>query len=140
MKKIFLITTVIGLLLTACGNHDKKQANDDVNGYEKAKESVEEKEKKNPLKFLAVTSRDKHNLIGQTVIKVNVINNAKVCTYKDVELEYTFFSKTGVLLQKEKETVFELIAPGESVDYKSKVFAAKGTDSIAVKVLTAKTK
>ena len=140
MKKIpCAIILVLIILFTACTGKGGKAAAE-KESYEKAKETLEQKEKKNPLLFLTVTSHDKHNLIGQTVIKGNVNNNAKVCSYKDVELEVSFYSKTGTLLEKGNETVYDEIAPGKSADFKVKNFAPKGSDSIAIRVLGAKTR
>jgi hypothetical protein len=137
MKKILCLITITAILFTACQSKTEKETVEkDV--YEKAKESLEEREKKNPVAFITVTSKDKHNLIGQTVIKGTVNNNAKVCVYKDVELELSFFSKTGVLLEKDNEKIYEVIEPGKSADFKTKYFAPKGTDSVAIKVVGAK--
>jgi hypothetical protein len=140
MKKITgIISMAIIVLISGCNNKRSNVAKE-KESYEKAKETLEEKEKKNPLLFLSVNSRDKHNLIGQTVIQGNVTNNAKVSSYKDVQLELSFYSKTGTLLEKGNETVYDEIAPGKSANFKIKNFAPKGSDSIAIKVLGAKTK
>jgi hypothetical protein len=126
--------------LTGACNSKRSNPAAEKESYEKAKETLEQKEKKNPLLFLSVNSRDRHNLIGQTVIRGNIVNNAKVCAYRDVQLEFSFYSKTGTLLEKGSETVYDEIAPGKSVDFKIKNFAPKGSDSIVIKVLGAKTK
>lgn len=139
MKKIACITVITIILLSACNNKAKVAAAEKEN-YQKATETLLEKEKKNPLTFLKINSHDKHNLLGQTVIKGSVSNTAKVCTYKDVQLELSFFSKTGTLLEKDNETVYDNIEPGKSTDFKTKYFAPKGTDSVAIKVLGAKFK
>jgi hypothetical protein len=139
MKKVLTLFIILTAVLISCKSKAKTEAAEkDV--YEKAKESLEEKEKKNPTAFLKVSSKDKHNLIGQTVIIGSVTNAAKICVYKDVELELSFFSKTGVLLEKDHETVYEMIEPGKSADFKSKYFAPKGTDSVAIKIVGAKVK
>ena len=127
----------MGVLFNACNSKAKNEVAE-KDGYEKAKESLKEKEKKNPSLFLKVTSKDKHNLIGQMVIKGTIDNNAKLCVYKDVELELSFFSKTGVLLEKDNEKIYEVIEPGKSADFKTKYFAPKGTDSVGIRVLGAK--
>lgn len=137
MKKIIPIALVSLIIFSSCNNSGNKTAAEKEK-YEKAKETLEEKERKNPSAFLMVSSRDKHNLIGQTVIKGSVSNTAKVCTYKDVQLELSFFSKTGALLLKTNETVYDKIEPGKSANFKTKEFAPKGTDSVAVKVVGAK--
>ncbi|MBC7887695.1 MAG: hypothetical protein H7Z13_07380 [Ferruginibacter sp.] len=138
MKKLISIALASAILFSACNNPAKNAAVEKEN-YEKAKETLEEKEKKNPVAFLSVNSRDKHNLIGQTVIKGSVSNHAKVCAYKDVQLELSFYSKTGAFLLKTNETVYDKIEPGKSASFKAKEFAPKGTDSVAIKVLGAKT-
>ena len=138
MKKIACIVLSI-ILLSACNNKAKEAAAEKEN-YQKAAETLLEKEKKNPISFLTVNSNEKHNLLGQTVIKGIINNKAKVCTYKDVQLELSFFSKTGTLLEKDNETVYDNIEPGKSADFKTKYFAPKGTDSVAIKILSAKIK
>jgi len=133
------VVSMVVVLLSSCGNKAEKEKTAQ-DSYEKAKESLEDREKKNPLQFLSVTSKDKHNLIGQTVIKGTVYNNAKICVYKDVELELSFFSKTGVLLEKDAEKVYEIIEPGKSADFKTKYFAPKGTDSVGIRITGAQIK
>jgi hypothetical protein len=43
-----------------------------------------------------------------------------------------------VLLEKDNETVFEVIEPGKGADFKTKYFAPKDTDSVAIKIISAK--
>jgi len=122
--------------LISCSNRNKDASGNDP--YEKGKMSVAEIEARSPVRFLKVETSDKKNLIRQTVIKGTIFNNAKIVTYKDIELRLRFFSKTGVLLEEEHETVYEEIAPGKSQSFKSKYYAAKGSDSVGVDVLSAK--
>ena len=137
MKKITVLFLLLNVLLFACKSKAKKEA-DETDKYEKAKESLEEKEKKTPTAFLKVSGNDKHNLIGQTVIRGVVSNNAKICVYKDVELELSFFSKTGALLLRDHEVIYETIAAGGTQDFKTKIKAPIGSDSIALKIYAAK--
>jgi hypothetical protein len=132
MKKLLVVMTVLAAL-SACKN-DKKDAKFDNKSYEQVKESLAEKEQKNPAKFLVISNRDRKNLIGQTVVIGTIANRATVCWYKDVELHLSFFSKTGVKLDEGMETVYENIAPGQTVKFKTRYFAPKGTDSVAVAV------
>lgn len=133
----FLILVIT--FFTACNSKEKKSIADKED-YKKAQETLEAKEKNNPTAFLKVSSKDKHNLFGQTVIKGNVANKAKVCVYYDVVLELSFISKTGALLEKDSETIYETIEPGKSANFKTKYFAPKGTDSVLIIVMGAKTK
>ena len=139
MKKLHIVLMLAIFLFTACSSTEKKNAADKED-YIKAQETLEAKEKKNPANFLSVNSKDKHNLLGQTVIKGTVANKAKICVYYDVVVELSFTSKTGALLEKESETIYETIEAGKSVNFKTKYFAPKGTDSVLIKVMGAKTK
>ena len=137
MKKLLFLAIFGSVIFYSCNSKEKKAAADNEK-YQKARETLEEKEKKNPVAFLLVNNRNKHNLIGQTVIKGSVVNNAKVCTYKDVQLAISFYSKTGTLLLTTNETVYDKIEPGKSGSFKTKEFAPKGSDSVAIKVIGAK--
>lgn len=137
MKKLLLIITS-SVIIFSCNNNDSKKAQDEKKSYESTKESLQEKESKNPQNFLAVAGHDRHNLLGQTVVKGTVTNKATVASYKDVDVKLDFYSKTGTLLETDKETVYEVIAPGQSKNFKTKYFAPKGTDSVALAVTGAK--
>ncbi len=127
------------LLFSISSCKDKPQEKTfDTKSYEQVKESLADKEKNNPARFLIVSNKDRKNLIGQTVVKGTILNKATVCTYQDVELHLSFYSKTGVKLDEGMETIYEVIAPGKSVKFKTKYFAPKGTDSVAIKVVKAK--
>jgi hypothetical protein len=137
MKSYIGIIALTAITLFACksGSSNEKKEKE---SYEVAKETLAEKEQKSPANFITVSSRDRHNLIGQTVIKGSLQSKAKVAAYKDIELELAFYSKTGALLEKDTEVIYETLQPGASTSFKSKYFAPKGTDSIAIAVLKAK--
>ncbi len=137
MKKIPVVLVMMILVLTACNSGDKTPEKT-KDKYEQTKESLAETEKKNPELFISVSGHDKRNLIGQTVVKGTLTNNAKVSSFKDVNLELSFFSKTGALLEKDHETIYETLEPGDNKSFKTKYFAPKGTDSVALKVTGAK--
>lgn len=138
MKRLFALVILVAVGFVSCDDNVDKEKKE-KEAYIKSMKELEEKEKKSPASFLSVRSKDKNNLLGQTVIKGLVTNNAKVCTYKDVKLEVSFFSKTGTLLETGNEVVYESIAPGKSGEFKFKNFAPTGSDSIAIKVTGAKT-
>jgi hypothetical protein len=137
MQSLRLIIFCVCCFLIACtSSEEKKAARQDK--YENSKLSLEEIEKKTPVEFLTVAGTDKKNILGQTVVKGKIHNHAKMVAYKDVDVRLFFYSKTGTLLQEDHETVYETIAPGTTVAFKSKYFSPKGTDSIAMKVIAAK--
>ena len=133
MKNQILFSLSV-LFLFACQT-EKTEKKFDTQSYEKTKETLAHKEKNNPAKFLKVDNRDRKNLIGQTVVIGHITNKASVCTYKDVELKMSFYSKTGTKLDEGIETIYETIPPGETIKFKTKYFAPKGTDSVAIQVL-----
>ncbi len=135
--KIFLSVFILLCFFTACNLVGSNDAKDEKN-YEKTKETLEETEKKNPTKFITVEGEKKKNLIGQTVVRAEIKNKAKIVTYKDVDVKISFYSKTGVVLEEDHETIYETIAPGASINFKSKFFTPKGSDSVGFKVVEAK--
>lgn len=129
----YLAVLIVLALFAACKS-DKKEKTFDNNSYETVKETLAEKEKNNPKRFLMVTNTDRKNLIGQTVVKGSISNKATICWYKDVELRLSFYSKTGVKLDEGLETIYENIGPGKTIKFKTKYFAPKGTDSVAISI------
>src|SRR5258708_4251304 len=138
MKSLFVLLFALSVILFSCNNNKTKNVATEKENYEITKENLKDKEIKHPEVFLNVTGSDKHNLIGQTVVKGSITNKASVAVYKDVDVQLDFYSKTGALLETDKETVYETIHPGEFKRFKTKYFAPKGSDSVALKVLGAK--
>ncbi len=138
MKNLFPVIISASIILLSCNNSDTKKAAKEKDSYEATRESLQDKETKNPQNFLTVSGHDRHNILGQTVVKGTVTNKATVASYKDVDVKLDFYSKTGTLLETDKETVFEIIGPGQSKNFKTKYFAPKGTDSVALAVTGAK--
>ncbi len=137
MKKLLPILSFATIMFTACAsNEEKQEARKDK--YENSKMSLEEIEKKTSIDFLSVTGTNKKNVIGQTVVRGKIHNKARIVAYKDIDIKLSFYSKTGALLQEDQELVYETVQPGNSISFKSKYFSPKGTDSIALKVLSAK--
>jgi len=135
MKNILPVLLLFSVIM-ACKN-GKKEGSFDTKSYEQVKESLGDQEKNNPAKFLVVGTRDRKNLIGQTVVIGTLSNRATVCWYKDVQLHLSFFSKTGAKLDEGMETIYENIGPGQSTKFKTRYFAPKGTDSVTVAVVKA---
>lgn len=138
MNKIFFRILIPVTLLFSCHSSDQKNKESEKQSYEQTKENLLKKEQKNPPDFLLVSGKDKRNILGQTVVKGIVTNKATVAVFKDIDLKLSFYSKTRALLETDKETIFEVLQPGESKNFKTKYFAPKGTDSVALQILGAK--
>jgi hypothetical protein len=137
---LFSVFSLLCIVITSCGGSESDSKTDTLkkDKYEEKKENLADIENKNPVRFLSVNGHDKKNLIGQTVVKGTLKNKATVAIYKDVEVELSFYSKTGALLEKDIEVIYDKIEPGKETDFKTKYFAPKGTDSVALRVLKAK--
>ena len=128
------------LLIFAISSCENKNDYDVKTGksYENSKLSLEKTEQENPTAFLAVKGERKKNILGQSIIKGKIINRAKIVTYKDIDVKLFFYSKTGALLEEDHEILYENIAPGGVKKFKSKYFTPQGTDSVVLKIITAK--
>lgn len=135
--KICFLTFCCFLAMISCKPDVNSEKYSPVS-YAKTKENLALKEKKNPVAFLSVSGIKKTNLIGQTVIRGKISNHASVVSYKDINVLLSFYSKTGTLLEKDNETVYENIGPGKIKKFKTKYFAPKGTDSVGYEIVSAK--
>ncbi len=135
MNKYFGFFLMFSAILVAC-NSDS--VNKEKESYDVTKKALLKKEQIDPSAFLTVTGTSKKNIVGQTVVRGTLVNKASVATFKDVNIELAFYSKTKALLETDKETIFQILNPGESQDFKTKYFAPKGTDSVGLRVLGAK--
>ena len=132
-----LFALITSATFFSCQSTESKR-NSDINSYEVSRENLLSKEKKTPEYFLSVSGHDRRNLFGQTVVRGTVTNKATVASYKDIDVKMDFYSKTGTLLETDHETVYEVIPAGQSKSFKTKYFAPKGTDSVALHVVSAK--
>src|SRR6187402_1859968 len=99
MKHLWIVLVAFTCIISACKRKDYYIKTNEQ--YEKGKLSVEEIEKKNTGQFLKVSGTKKKNLLGQTVIKGTIFNNAKMVHYKDIEIKMSFYSKTKTLLEED---------------------------------------
>jgi hypothetical protein len=138
MKYFFLSLLISSSVFFSCKSDSEKKALAEKENYELTKQNLLNKEQKDPAMFLSVNGKNRKNIIGQTVVMGTISNKATVATFKDVEIKFSFFSKTNALLETDKETIFETLDAGTSKSFKTKYFAPKGTDSVALQIVTAK--
>jgi hypothetical protein len=136
MKKYFAVVILVAIFLFACNENDSLQQK--KQSYEVTKKELLSKEQKDPTAFVSISGHNKKNIVGQTVVRGTLTNKASIAVFKDVDIKLSFYSKTKALLETDKETIFEILEPGESKDFKTKYFAPKGTDSVGLQVLSAK--
>ena len=105
--------------------------------YEETKESLADREKKNPVNFLQVSGNDRRNWFGQTVVKGVIHNKATVMSYKNVRIKMLFYNKEGKLVANHEDIYDETLLPNSSVKFKARYGTPKGTDSVALSVMSA---
>jgi hypothetical protein len=135
-------TAMIRFLFLFCAaaiiSCSSKEHKFDTATYEKAKESIEEKEKKNPEQFLSVISSDRKNWLGKRVVTGTVRSRATVCSYSGIRLKISFVDKAGTVLKENEESISGTIEPHDSKTFKFRHSAPKETDDIRVTIIDAK--
>lgn len=137
MKKLMYI--LFALLAVACNNNDTSDSNSNSvdSNYQSAKETLVEKEKKQPKKFLKIKNeKDKKNFWGQTVVKAYIVNTASVVSYKNIRIKSLYY-KEGQLVENHEDVIDATIAPGDKEKIKLKYGTPKGTDSVALSIMQA---
>lgn len=136
MKRHFALIILAVTFLFACNENDSSQQKKE--SYELTKKELLSKEQKDPAAFISISGHNKKNIVGQTVVRGTLTNKASIAVFKDVDIKLSFYSKTKALLETDKETIFDILEPGDSKDFKTKYFAPKGTDSVGLQVVGAK--
>src|SRR4051812_21486231 len=98
MKPPSIFFSVLFFLIS-CGSETKF----DSQSYEQHKESLAEKEKKNPLAFLIIVNDNKKNIIGQTVVRGKISNKATINAFKDVRIKMLCYKDNKI--EEEHEDV-----------------------------------
>jgi hypothetical protein len=124
---------ILFIVLLACNGTDNKL---DKENYEKAKESLEENERKNPLSFLTVSGSEKRSLLGKTVVRGTIDNKASVCDYKDVRVKMLYY-KQGTLVANHEQVLDEVVKANSTLQFKTRYPTPKGTDSVALSIMSA---
>lgn len=135
MKVKLAFILLCSIFLIACNSDNAEKEN---NSYHETKTALLKKEEKDPAAFIVVKGNSKKNIVGQTVVRGTLVNKASVATFKDVDIKLNFYSKTKALLETDRETIYQILNPGESQEFKTKYFAPKGTDSVGLEVIGAK--
>lgn len=131
--KALLINLMLIFLLASCSSSNVDKEDE---AYKNHKESVEEKERNSPLKFLSVSGVDKKNLIGQTVVHCVIRNTATMVSYKDVRIKMLCYGN-ATMVQEHEDVVSKPVDANSTINFKIRYRLPKGTDSIALSVMSA---
>lgn len=133
MFKFILLASLI-CLIASCKSDP---ASVDAKAYEEQKQSLADKEQSKPLAFLHVKSTNRKNWIGQTVVDGTITNTATVCSYKDVRLKMLCYDKNYKIVEEHEDVLDAIIKPNTNRDFKLRYRLPRGTDSIAVSIMSA---
>ncbi len=133
MKRLILFVSC-SILLFACGTANEQHPS---NQYEEKKASLKDIEAGSPLKFLKVTGEQHNNLLNQTVVSGEVINNATLVSYKGVDLLLIFKDDDNKVIEKQKQTLDDVMKPGSATEFKLKLSHIKGASSVVVDITSA---
>lgn len=128
MKGLLVITFI--LLLFSC------KEKFDTKTYQENKVSLAQRENEHPEQFLKISSDDKKNLFGATIIKGKIVNTASVSVYKNTRIKMLCY-KNGIRVEEHEDVLPELIKPGTVRNFKIKYHLPKGTDSLVLSVMSA---
>ena len=126
MKNLLCLFSIL-FVFNACGDKNEYDVKTGKT-YESNKQNLEKTEQQNPTQFLQVKGDRKKNILGQSIIKGQITNLAKIVSYKDIDVKLFFYSKTGALLEEDHEILYETVAPGGIKNFKSKT-AITGNNS-----------
>jgi hypothetical protein len=104
---------------------------------EQIRAELAQSERQNPGKFISGRVGNRRNLIGQTVIEGTLTNTATIAVFKDVVLQVEFLSKTNSVITSQNFTVYEIIKPGQAVNFKEKAFVGKDVHDVHVSLINA---
>jgi len=127
--KFSLAAICIVLLISCKEKFDNKT-------YTENKESLAQREAKHPEQFLHISSDDRKNIFGATVIKGKIVNTASVAVYKNTRIKMLCY-KNGIRVEEHEDVMPALIKPGAVSNFKIKYHLPKGTDSLALSVMSA---
>ena len=105
--------------------------------YEEKKATLEEMERDSPLKFLKVNASHRGNLLNQTVVEGDISNRATLVSYKNIQVQISFLDKDNSLIEKQKETLDDVVKPGATMDFKIKTSHIKGATSVTIEIIAA---
>lgn len=128
-----LLFILLLFFAAACSSNKTEKAATD---YKQHKESIEEQEKKNPLNFLKVDGTHKKNLLGKTVVNGLITNTAAICSYKNVRVKMLSY-KNSNMVEEHEDVIEDIVQPNNSIHFKTRYRLPKGTDSIALSIMSA---
>lgn len=118
---VLLFAPVMLAAFIGCGGNDSNPFDREPT-YEEKKMSIEEEERANPARFLTASGTYRENFSG-TKMKVfgKVTSTATVANFKDVVIEFTYYSSTDTELGSDRYVLYEFVNAGKTVSFNWKL-------------------
>jgi len=94
-------------------------------------------EQANPNAYIKGSFQYRSNLLDETVVTGTFINTATLASYKDLQVDIAWFSKTNTAVETQRRTLFEYLSPGQTVSCKWKLSGPSRYDRVEVTLVTA---
>lgn len=133
-KKLLLAFTILALtvIFSSCGNKSNTTYND-------SRETVEQTERADPLRFLFLEGQFKQNLMGNKFnVFCDITNNASTVSYKDLTLNITYYSKTNASIGNAQYTLNQNFPQNTTKHVEIKVDRLHKAASIGLEIIDAK--
>lgn len=131
MKKSIIYMVSIALFF-ACSNKSPEAQ------YEEQKVSIETMERNQPASFLSSDGTYREALFSnKEVLQGTISSKATVAIYKNIVLEVTCYDENKRELGKQQITIFETVAPGQTIQFREKINVPDGTSAMGWNVLNA---
>lgn len=106
--------------------------------YELQVMSIEEQERANPAAFLKSDGTYRQTIFGQKFeVEGTITNNATVANYKDIVLEFVFYTRTKTVLSSEQYTIYEFVPHAQTKTFKFKIARPAAAASVGWNVVSA---
>lgn len=134
---VAIVALTLGLMMID-GLFDGEITSNIRDTYNEKVKTVEEIEHEDPVRFLRASGDYKENFWGDKIkINCTIYNNATVATYKDVEVQVTYYTKTNTSIGSETHTIYEVFPPSSSKTIKLKINNHSNVNSIGWEVISA---
>ena len=136
IKNVIYILLGIYMLffITSCQNNEVT-----IENYNSVVQNLGWYESKNPNLFLRASGKYNENFWGDKFqVNAEIINKAKIASYKDVKLRVNYYSKTNSLIRNQDYMVYEIIPAQRTTTVKLTIDNYKDVDKIGWEVIGAK--
>jgi len=153
IKKTIIIISIVLIVVIVGGitiftklynsNEQDNSEKSDKNGkssketYKEKVMSLKEIEYSQPTKLLSAYATYEEDFLGDFIVECTITNNAKVATFKDVEVRITYYAKTGTEIASEKHVIYEVFPPQSTKTVELRINNYEHVNSLGIEIIGA---